>query len=476
MPRLFRCLALLLLTRAPLAAQSPAATPSADTAAADTSRTPFRLARAKRLSPDDLRKKREGRFLTGLPELLSDPVAGEGLGAKVSIFWNGTRRDPFFAYTPYRAKLKINALATNEGARELALQLDLPFVAATRWRLKVDAKAQDNPTNLYFGLTEATLGPLTLPATGQTFTRFADFDAARKTIRPGGTGEAALVTDALSNRFREREFMLDLKADRALGDGRWRVLVGYEIQDLRYRTFSGTLTSGTTTGGAEQEVPNGQSLLAREAAAGIALGLNGGVTSILQQALIFDSRDFEPDPTRGTYFEIGNEWAGSLIGSDFAFDKLLVQMKTFRKLPIGPRTVLAGRVGVGNIFGRTAPFFEYQDQWSPDGSINALGGARSLRGYRANRFLARSLWFTNLELRARVAETTLGRQRFALAVVPFVDAGTVRDRWQDLGLRDIRWSAGAGLRLAWNQSTIISLDAARSREDRLVFLSLGQIF
>lgn len=116
------------------------------------------------------------------------------------------------------------------------------------------------------------------------------------------------------------------------------------------------------------------------------------------------------------------------IGSQFTFDKLFTQVKAFRRLPIGPRTVLARRVGARTILGENAPLLEFQDQWSPDGSVNALGGSRSLRGYRANRFLGRSLWFANAELRARVTEFRVARQRFALGVAPFVDAGTLRDR------------------------------------------------
>jgi hypothetical protein len=45
------------------------------------------------------------------------------------------------------------------------------------------------------------------------------------------------VTDALSNRFRETEYMLNLKADYALGNGKWRVMGGYEIQNLSYKTL-----------------------------------------------------------------------------------------------------------------------------------------------------------------------------------------------------------------------------------------------
>ena len=133
-------------------------------------------------------------------------------------------------------------------------------------------------------------------------------------------------------------------------------------------------------------------------------------------------------------------------------------------------------MGVGNIFGSNAPFFEFQDQWSPEGSINSLGGKQSLRGYRANRFLARSLWFTNVELRYRIAETKLGKQRFAFGVAPFFDAGTVRDDWQNLNFKNIRYSFGLGARIAWNQSTIISFDYGISKEDKLFYIGIGQAF
>jgi len=436
------------------------------------------FAKARRLSNSDLAKKREGAFFTGIPDISSDPVAGQGFGVRGAIFFNGQRSDPLFAYTPYRAKLKIGAFAATSAAKEVAVQIDVPYVFRTRWRVKLDGKVADNPANLYFGLRENTLGPLTLPSGAVTYATYSAFDAARKTLRPGGTGEAALVTDALSNRFGEQELMLNLKADYALGGaGRWRVLLGYEIQRLRYRTFAGREADAIDpVTGAEARAPNGTSLLARDGASSNAVGLAGGRVSILQQALIYDTRDFEPDPSRGLYFEVGNEFSGPVIGSQFTFNKLFIQVKAFRRLPVGPRTVLAGRLGVGNIFGANAPFFEFQDQWSPDGSVNSLGGAKSLRGFRANRFLARSLWFSNIELRTRVGETVLGRQRFSLTVAPFVDVGTVRDRWQTLNFDRVRTGQGIGARVGWNQSTVISFDYGRSSEDRLFFIGIGQAF
>lgn len=432
--------------------------------------------KARRISDADFAKKKEGQFFTFLPDFSSDPVYGNGIGLRANLFWNGSRNDPRFRYTPYVAKLTLNAFITDRDAQEFAASLDMPYFKNSRFRIKADLKIGDNPNNLYFGLTEKTLGKLRLPD-GRTFDKYTDFDKARDEVRLGRAGESALVTDSLSNRFREKEIMLNLKTDYAVGDGKLKVLGGYEIQKLDYSTFTGRMTSATDPlTGASVKVPNGKSVLERDAELGIAKGTKGGMVSILQQALIFDTRDFEPDPTKGVYFELANEVSVPMIGSDFTFDKLFAQARVYQKLPFGQRTVFAGRVATGNIFGNNAPFFEFQDQWSPDGSVNSLGGADSLRGYVANRYLARAVFFANAEVRYRVGEAKMFGQRFALNVTPFLDMGTVRDEWTRFNLDRIKTSYGTGVRLAWNQSTIISADFGFSPEGRQFFLGIGQQF
>lgn len=434
--------------------------------------------KSKRMSNADLAKKKEGTFFTGIPELSSDPVTGFGVGLRTNVYWNGTRNDSLFAYTPYLMKLKVNAAYYTSNARELVLSLDIPYYKGSRWRFKIDFKAQQNPANLYFGLTENTLGDLRLPSDeNTTFSSYKEFDQARRTLRTGELGEASFVTDALSNRFRETEYMLNLKADYALGNGKWRLMAGYEIQHLSYKTFEGMEADALDPiTGNEIEAPNGFSLLQRDFDSGLISGLKGGWVSIIQNALIYDTRDFEPDPTKGSYFEIANEYSSKYIGSQFDFNKLFIQGRYYQKLPFGSRTVLAGRLGVGHIFGDNAPFFEFQDQWSPEGSINALGGKQSLRGFRTNRFLARSLAFANVEFRYRIAETKWGKQHFAFGLAPFLDMGTVRNDWRDLNFKDVKYSYGGGIRIAWNQSTVLFFDYGVSKEDRLFFFGIGQPF
>jgi len=70
----------------------------------------------------------------------------------------------------------------------------------------------------------------------------------------------------------------------------------------------------------------------------------------------------------------------------------------------------------------------------------------------------------------------LTQRPFAIGVAPFFDAGTVRDRWQDLDFANMRTSYGAGLRIAWNQSTMLFLDYGVSSGDKLIFFGIGQVF
>ncbi|SUX46017.1 Surface antigen [Chryseobacterium indoltheticum] len=86
------------------------------------------------------------------------------------------------------------------------------------------------------------------------------------------------------------------------------------------------------------------------------------------------------------------------------------------------------------------------------------------------------MWFANFELRARLAETNLWKQHFSFTVAPFFDMGTVRNRWQDLNFQNIKTSYGAGLRIGWNQSTILYFDYGRSKEDGLFFFGIVQNF
>src|SRR6185369_13576632 len=73
----------------------------------DSTQLPFAIADEKKLSDEDLKDKKEGVYITGAPDISSDPVNGFGYGGEGELFFNGHRSDPFFGYTAYRAKLNF---------------------------------------------------------------------------------------------------------------------------------------------------------------------------------------------------------------------------------------------------------------------------------------------------------------------------------------------------------------------------------
>ncbi|MCE9500791.1 MAG: outer membrane protein assembly factor, partial [Leptospira sp.] len=176
---------------------------------------------------------------------------------------------------------------------------------------------------------------------------------------------------------------------------------------------------------------------------------------------------------KGIFAEITHDRAIKAIGSDFEFNRTWTQArffyspapKTFDKL------VIAGRVAGGKTSG-DAPFFEYRNMWGTEGTVAGLGGLRTLRGFKQDRFVGPVVGFFNLELRWKFFEIP----GFAFNLVPFIDAGRVWDKTGDVGLKGFKYSKGIGLRIAWNQATIIMLDYARSDEDSQFFVNFNHIF
>jgi hypothetical protein len=434
--------------------------------------------RSKRIADADLAKKREGRFITGLPDLSSDPVTGVGFGVKSNIYWNGTRANPFFAYTPYLAHLKANVAYYTSNARELSLSADVPYYRGSRWRYRLDFKAQQNPSNLYFGASEATLGRLRLPSDPRVmFETYADYNAARQQLRPGQAGEADFVSDALSNRFRETEFMLNLKADYALGKGRWRVMGGYEIQNLQYKTFTGTATDATDPASGSPAAPPTASrcwsgILSR---APSWASTGAGCRWCKRPSFTTPATSSRTPPRGGTLKRPTSFRTGPLARSSTS-TKCSFRAGPTRSCPWASARCWRAGPPPALFSVATRPFLSFRTSGAPTAASTHWAGRQSLRGYRQNRFLARTVAFANAELRVRLADVKLGKQNFGLGVAPFADVGTVRNRWQDLSLRNLKTSYGAGARIAWNLSTIVFADYGISEEDQLFFFGLGQVF
>ncbi|MCC5813964.1 MAG: BamA/TamA family outer membrane protein [Leptospira sp.] len=453
---------------------------------------PFEIKKSKRLTERDEKNKKEGGYFTGLPLLNSDPNVGIGYGARVLYFENGTREDPFFEYTPYRYRIFAQYFNTTRQAPYHWLSLDAPYIFDTQWRVRGDLIYSRNPNLLYFGIGEETLKPLRYRDRNdprQPIVRNATFNDYEKALayrRPGGAGEADFVTDRMYNRYDNQNPNIQLSAERSFFGGTVRLVGGTRLSRQIIRTNDGRTFQakdpffGETDfsfANIDVDTPNGRTKVTEDAEAGKIIGLEGGYVNTLRAGIVYDTRDFEPDPNSGWFLEATHEKSTKAIGSNYEFNRNHASARffvspfkrTFEKL------VIAGRAAAVQTNG-DAPFFEYNSFWGTETGQAGLGGRTTLRGFKQDRFIGPAMAYANLEVRWKFASIDAGSQHFDFQLVPFYDAGRVWDETRTMNLKDYKHSRGIGLRIPWNQATIIYIDYGVSDEDRQVFVNFNHIF
>jgi hypothetical protein len=455
---------------------------------------PFHIDPSKRLPDHELAEKREGMFVTGLPRFEFDPIRGFGVGGNLFLFQNRTKEDPFFAYTPYRYRVSTEFFIFENGRVRYALQADVPYIFNTKWRVRADAVRWEDPEAQYWGIGRESLRPLL----------FADKrDGAYGPVRRWGNvnayednlalavedADGTLRTDVNYNRFIQREQLYNVLFERVEMGGRLRLMFGYEALFTAFDDYSGRLVEDAIRNGEQVEAIHNETLLRQQQNAGVwdRFNLAGfqsdyAFTSMLAGAVIYDTRDFEPDPSRGLFLQYSHEMSSTAMGSDFSFNKFMVQAQyvhTLARWRDGrSRLTFAGMGSMGHIFGPRINFIELWDLSSQAeaGGILVLGGARSVRGFREARFLTPTVSLVNLELRARLYDFKFLKQHFNFGLTPFYDMGSVYDNIDKLTFQGWQGAPGMGARLAWNQSTVLRLDYGRSREGGQVFFGFGHIF
>ncbi len=427
-----------------------------DSITKDSIKLPFAISSEKKLSDEDLANKKEGTYITGVPDLSSDPVNGFGYGVEGSIYFNGKKSDPFFKYTAYRAKLDVALFNTTKAQREIMVICDIPYILNTKWRMRGELAFEVNPNLLYFGINQQTT------LAGLSYYPANDLSQKPVTNSSFDAYQNSLIGDNKNYlNFTKKEAVINVSMERSYMEGRLRALIGYEYANLTLTPFAGN------------------SFLQNDFNKGLITGVGRNSVSFVQVGLIYDTRDLETDPSQGFFAELTNEVSLKALGSQFDFNKTFGHVNYYHKLfpSIFKKLVIAGRIAAGYTAGNS-PFYEYHDQWSSEGSIEGLGGGVTLRGFKQSRFVSRLTQWNNFELRYRFAQFTLMKQHFALSAVPFFDFGGVWDTGKNFTkqFNNYRCDEGAGLRIAWNVNTILRFDYAISKEDKQFFFSLAHTF
>jgi hypothetical protein len=455
---------------------------------------PFYIDEIKRLPDFEVEDKKEGTFLTGIPRFEFDPIRGFGVGGNGFLYFNKDKDDPFFEYTPYRHKLSAEFFIFQNGRIRYETRYDAPYIFDSPWRLRADAVLWEDPNAQYWGMGQSSLDPLFFldKATGQSrdWSSVNDYEDNLGLALMDSNG--VYRTDFHYNQFLQRELLFNLLGERVMMGGKLRLMFGYEALFTSFQSYGGKIAEEAfTLDGEEVDAINNQTLVEQHIEDGTwdkynLSGFNNDdsfmFTSMLAGALIYDTRDFEPDPSNGIFLEYSHEMSSSLIGSEFDFNKFMIQGQFIKTLARWrndkSRLTFAGLAALGHVWGSNVNFIEMWDLSSQAeaGGILVLGGDRSIRGFREARFMAPTIALVNLEMRARFYEFNLWNQHISLGATPFFDFGTVWDGFGNMTFKNWKGAPGIGARIGWNQSTILRLDFAQSTEGSQVFFGFNHIF
>jgi outer membrane protein assembly factor BamA len=426
---------------------------------------------AKKLEPGILEKKKRGWYFTGMPLLNYSTDYGLGYGAGVYCFYNGADENAGFDETPYFTRIYGQFFQTTGGWSQHQLTWDQFRLFGSTLRVRAAMTYESKINANYFGV------------------------GSRTTAR--NLEDANLTTHDTWKAY-YRHF---LKDDRmSFAGGKWWHFVNYKYNSYRstepngYLNFFGKLPGdvpvlkyieymagfqgehvsirrwdlrGYNVNGRRFVELNPTKLNLERPR-----GYRGGWSNFIRLGLAFDTLDFEPDPTKGVRAEYCLETSQRFLGSDYVYYRNTFGLRWYQPWFRGFTHVL--RLAYTTA-ARDIPFYEmgrFAFLWNRE---VGLGGTRTLRGYKASRFVGKTMTLANFELRYHIGDVVIPvLGRFGLKIVAFAEAGNVYDkpgnpfahpRWDDY-----RYSYGGGIVVPWNLSTILHLYAGFSREDFTVSL------
>lgn len=369
-----------------------------------------------------------------LPALSYDSDLGFGLGAITSVV-------KFYeSYDPYRWRLEALLFATLKkapgGGVELPhhddyLKVDLPGLLDGALRLQLRVGFARRITTGYYGIGNASEHDASLTEAVPRFYQYRHTNPAidvKARIpmleRDAGSLELTLRTAASYawvDPYEDSKLARDLAGD-----------AGTAVQ----RLLVGTSDHGELLGGV---------------------------------GILWDGRDHESAPQNGMLHELSVR-AGGGLGEAYGYAGVTADLRLYVSL-YREYLVLATRAYTDWLFG------------GPPLSEMGLGGAKEIRGVRANRFRGNVTLLGNLELRSKLLPFEIGAHRFNLGALAFADAGRV---WSEVPANEaldgnglgLAAGVGGGLRLQWGEHFILRADFGYSPTEGTtgLYIDVGHVF
>ena len=264
--------------------------------------------------------------------------------------------------------------------------------------------------------------------------------------------------------------------ERLFDDNRVRVLAGFGVSYARIRDYTGKQVDAIDGAGRDAHAIEAPTRLSEDCAARRIVGCSGGRDDYLRLGISYDTRDFEPDPNTGAFLDLAVDAGSVALGSQYDYLRVMAAARGYwSPVPELADLVVAGRV-VFEAQTNGTPFFSMDTLPFTEDPRSGLGGHRTLRGFRQDRFVGSVMTVGNAELRWTFGHLSVRGQRFGFIAAPFFDAGRPYDSLGQLSPRRWRASYGGALRIAWNLATIVTIDYGVSSEDTGFYINFNHIF
>lgn len=454
---------------------------------------------AAKLSEADLAKKKEGVYPTGLPLIAFSSDDGVGYGVRAYLYNNGKRADEYFDSSPYFMRIYAQFYQTTNGISSHELNFDFPYIFGTKYRVKTAFVYSADLNANYFGVGKRdSKKHLRTPAGYPLYTYPYNYTppAGLMAVNPFFYKHPYYymnLDERIYGSYADysQDFLTNtMPYDK--GYGKWnkysriyptyyfyifrditsnfKFMAGAQIQYVMIKPWDNKTVDGhkqfETKLTYDRENPNKD-----------VPGFSGGWTNYARVGLSYDARDYEPDPKSGYYLDYCFELSTIGLGSMYEYTKHTAQANYY--ISIFQPLVFAARAAYTTATGNI-PFYEMGYFGFSLNRREGLGGNRSLRGYKKNRFIGNTMTLASAELRWSFYEFMVAGQRFELKLVALYDTGNVYnvagEPFTEPRFGDYKHSYGAGFVIAWNQATIIRVYYGRSTEDTAIDVNFEHNF
>lgn len=401
-----------------------------------------------------------------LPAVNYDSDLGFGFGAIVSL----AKFAPGFRPYRWRLELLVNATVKRAPGRGFEfpfhddyLNFDIPGLAGDRLRITGRVGFRKFANTGYYGFGNdskaeepwAELDPEEDLAGYQAARRYHKFDH----IYP------LLLANARVKLW-----------DRSTAAQRRRIelLVGINATYNIVRPYAGSKLEQDIAL-AQQDSADGRTL------ADLLRGTDPAMLLVFNLGALFDTRDHEYTPTRGTFTELSTRSSPG-VQQDLRYVAFTLNSAWYRAL-VGDYLSVAMR-GVVDVIAGDAPFYELT-RFGALQPRDGPGGGWSLRGVPRQRYSGKIKLIHNFELRSLFWRFNVRKSRFVVGAVAFVDAARI---WADFGRTELagdgvdggtfKLGTGGGLRVRWGETFLVRFDGAYSPTEGTpgFYVDIGHVF